>query len=257
MGRVQDKVAIVTGAGGAIGRSIAQVLADEGAKVVVCDLLEKEGQATVEQIEAKHGQGRAFFLKVDVSQESQVEEAIKAVVAKWGTVDVLVNNAAMFAFGTIEEVTSEQWDRAFSVNVKGYAFMAKHTIPVMKEKKSGSIVNVGSISSFIAQPAFVPYNTTKGAILQLTRCLALDIGEWNIRVNTVCPGSIDTPATASHAQRVGLTKEALMEQAIKSHFIKRMGHPEDVAKLVLFLASDESTFITATAIPVDGGFLSQ
>lgn len=220
-------------------------------------MLEKEGQQTVQEIEAKHGQDRAFFHKIDVSKEAEVQSLVKVVVDKWGGVDVLVNNAAVFVFGTIEEVSSDDWDRALGVNVKGYAFMAKHVMPLMKAKRSGSIINVGSISSFIAQPAFVPYNTTKGAILQLTRCLALDCGDWNIRVNCVCPGSIDTPATASHAKKLGVTKEELVEQAVKQHFIKRMGTTDDVAKCVLFLASDESTFVTGAAIPVDGGFLAQ
>jgi len=256
-GRVAGKIAIVTGSGGAIGRTIAHVLADEGAKVVVCDMSVAGGQQTTQEIEAKHGKGRVFFHQLDVSNEAEVEKFIKVVVDKWGGVDVLVNNAAVFVFGTVEDVSSEAWDQALSVNVKGYAFLAKHVVPIMKEKKRGSIINVGSISSFIAQPAFVPYNTTKGAILQLTRCLAMDCGSWNIRVNCVCPGTIETPATHLHANKLGISMQELTEQSIKTHFIKRLGTTDDVAKCVLFLASDESTFITGAAIPVDGGYTAQ
>eukprot|EP01097_Dermamoeba_algensis_P001154 TRINITY_DN1428_c0_g1_i1.p1 TRINITY_DN1428_c0_g1~~TRINITY_DN1428_c0_g1_i1.p1 ORF type:complete len:128 (-),score=27.91 TRINITY_DN1428_c0_g1_i1:176-559(-) len=126
----------------------------------------------------------------------------------------------------------------------------------MKQQKSGSIVNMGSISSFVAQPEFTPYNTTKGAVLQLTRCLAMDYGPDNIRVNIVCPGSIDTPATERHAKKLGISKAELVSQAVEKHLIKRMGSCEDVANAVVFLLSDESTFITATPLYVDGGYLA-
>eukprot|EP01102_Stenamoeba_stenopodia_P004192 TRINITY_DN1440_c0_g1_i4.p1 TRINITY_DN1440_c0_g1~~TRINITY_DN1440_c0_g1_i4.p1 ORF type:complete len:158 (-),score=21.43 TRINITY_DN1440_c0_g1_i4:97-570(-) len=156
--------------------------------------------------------------------------------------------------------------------------MAKHVIPVMKDKKSllllfstsvysltdstvgfllgGSIVNIGSISSFVAQPAFCPYNTSKGAVLQLTRCLAMDYGAFWIRSNAVCPGPIDTPATTSLAQQLGIPKEALVAEALKSLFLKRMGSTQDIANAVLFLASEESSFVTGQTLTVDGGFLA-
>eukprot|EP01102_Stenamoeba_stenopodia_P004189 TRINITY_DN1440_c0_g1_i1.p1 TRINITY_DN1440_c0_g1~~TRINITY_DN1440_c0_g1_i1.p1 ORF type:complete len:258 (-),score=54.18 TRINITY_DN1440_c0_g1_i1:97-870(-) len=254
-GRVQDKVALVTGAGGAIGRTIAKTLADEGAKVVVIDMNEEEGQKVVAEIEKEHS-GNVIFRKLNVTDEKAIQTLVKEVVDKWGTVDVLVNNAAAFVYGTIESATNEDWDTVLAVNVKGYALMAKHVIPVMKDKKSGSIVNIGSISSFVAQPAFCPYNTSKGAVLQLTRCLAMDYGAFWIRSNAVCPGPIDTPATTSLAQQLGIPKEALVAEALKSLFLKRMGSTQDIANAVLFLASEESSFVTGQTLTVDGGFLA-
>eukprot|EP01102_Stenamoeba_stenopodia_P017586 TRINITY_DN632_c0_g1_i4.p1 TRINITY_DN632_c0_g1~~TRINITY_DN632_c0_g1_i4.p1 ORF type:complete len:276 (-),score=89.27 TRINITY_DN632_c0_g1_i4:68-841(-) len=254
-GRVQDKVALVTGAGGAIGRTIAKTLANEGAKVVVIDVNVEEGEKTMAEIEQQHP-GNSIFRKLNVSDEAAIQTLVKEVVEKWSTIDVLVNNAAAFVFGTIEEATADDWDRVLTVNVKGYALMAKHTIPIMKAKKSGSVVNLGSISSFIAQPSFTPYNTSKGAIVQLTRCMAMDYGESWIRVNAVCPGPIDTPATSAHAQKLGVTKEALVEKELKGLFLKRMGTTQDVANAVLFLASEESSFITGQTLTVDGGYLA-
>lgn len=124
----------------------------------------------------------------------------------------------------------------------------------MKSRGKGSIVNINSISGFVAQPQFVPYNTSKGAISQLTRCTAMDLGEDNIRVNMVCPGTIDTPATSSHAKKLGLTKEELVKDIVKAHFLKKLGSPRDVAYAVLYLACDESSFVTGTPLFVDGGY---
>jgi meso-butanediol dehydrogenase / (S,S)-butanediol dehydrogenase / diacetyl reductase len=172
---------------------------------------------------------------------------------------MFLHSAAAFVFGKVTDVTNDQWDTVLSVNVKGYAITAKYAIKAMVKSQctNGSIVNIASTSSFVAQPAFVPYNTTKGAILQLSRCMALDHGPQGIRSNCVCPGTIDTPATSKHADSLGISKEELSKQIIDTHFVKRLGSTIDVANAVLFLASDESSFITGAALSVDGGYIAQ
>ncbi len=250
--RLEHKIALITGAGSGIGRATALLFAEEGASVAIADIDADGGQETAKEIHQAGGQ--ALFCRCDVSKEKEVEEMIKTVVSEYGGLDILVNNAAAFVFGTVEEATEEDWDRVLGVNVKGYAFCTKYAAPVMRERGGGAIVNLGSTSSFVAQPAFVPYNSSKGAVLQLTRCLAYDLAKDNIRVNCVCPGAIDTPATLRHAQFTGMTKEELVEEIKPMLFIKRMGDPKEIAYTVLFFASDEASFITAATLLADGGY---
>eukprot|EP01114_Cavostelium_apophysatum_P014312 TRINITY_DN3677_c0_g1_i1.p1 TRINITY_DN3677_c0_g1~~TRINITY_DN3677_c0_g1_i1.p1 ORF type:complete len:265 (-),score=31.72 TRINITY_DN3677_c0_g1_i1:65-859(-) len=259
-GRVAGMVAVITGAGGAIGQAIAIRLATEGAKVALIDLEESSLKITADLIKVELDkssiplQDMVELSVLDITNESAVKDYIDKLASLWGRLDILVNNAAAFVFGTVEEATSEAWDKVLNVNVKGYAFGCKAAIPHMRKNGGGSIINIGSISSFVAQPKFVPYNTTKGAILQLTRCIAYDAGVDNIRCNAVCPGSIDTPATSKHAEKLGITKDELTKEMIKDHFLKKMGTTRDVANAVLFLASNESSFITGSTLMVDGGF---
>ena len=253
--RLANKVAVVTGSSSGIGQATAIRFAEEGAAVCVADLDVGGGDETVAQIKAAGG--RAFFHKADISSESEARELMNTAARELGGLDILVNNAAAFVFGTVETATEKDWDRILNVNVKGYAFCSKYAVPHMRKRGGGSIVNLGSISSFIAQPAFVPYNTSKGAVLQMTRCLAYDLAPDNIRVNCVCPGNIDTPATMRGAARQGLTREQLVESYAPLQFIKRMGDSREVANAILFLASDEASFITATPLMVDGGYTAQ
>ena len=253
--RLANKVAVVTGSSSGIGRATAIRFAEEGAAVCVADLDVGGGDETVAQIKAAGG--RAFFRKADISSESEIRELMNTAAREMGGLDILVNNAAAFVFGTVETASEQDWDRVLNVNVKGYAFCSKYAVPHMRKRGGGSIVNLGSISSFIAQPAFVPYNTSKGAVLQMTRCLAYDLAPDNIRVNCVCPGAIDTPATLRDAASKGLTKEQVVELYGALAFIKRMGDPREVANAILFLASDEASFITATPLMVDGGYTAQ
>lgn len=251
--RLEGKVAIVTGGSKAIGKTICEVFAKEGATVYFCARDKPEGEATCKGITDQGG--KAFFAQVDVANEAELKAWIDSVGEKEGRIDVVVPNAAAFVFGTIDEVTSEDWDKILSVNVKGYANCTKFSLKWIRAGgKGGSIVNMASISSHVAQPAFVPYNTTKGAIMQMTRCLAMDLGPEGIRVNAVCPGTIDTPATTLHATKLKMTKEELVELTVKDHFIKRLGSTLDCAHATLFLASDESTFVTGTFLMVDGGY---
>ena len=250
--RLANKVAVITGAGSGIGRATAIRFAEEGAALYLADIDAEGGEETVAQVQAVGGQ--AVFRQTDVSRESEAHALMDAAAGELGGPDILVNNAAVFVVGTVEKVSGEEWDRVLGVNVKGYAFCAKYAIPHMRKRGGGSIVKVASISSFIAQPAFVPYNTSKGAVLQLMRCLAYDLAPDNIRVNCVCPGAIDTPAIARVAADAGLTGEEFEEQLKSMHLIKRLGEPREVANAILFLASDEASFVTATPLMVDGGY---
>ena len=253
--RLRDKVAIVTGGANGIGRAICELFAEEGASVVVADIERDAGLQTVDRIEA--GGGRAMMVEMDVSREADVEGMVRSVVSALGRVDVLVSDAAAFSFGSVDTASQSDWDRALGVNVMGTAYCAKHVLPVMKEGGGGSIVVVASVSSFIAQPAFVPYNASKGALLQMTRCMALDMAPFNIRVNCVCPGSILTRATERHREFLGADREQFLRDAADASMMKRLGAPREIAYGALFLASDESSFMTGAPLVIDGGLTAQ
>ncbi len=250
--RLKDKVAIITGAGAGIGRAIAQLFASEGARVVVAEINDYSGRQTVENIQ-KNG-GEAIFSRTDISVEQDVQSMAEVAVDAFGTIDILVNNAAAFVFGRVEDVTASDWGKVLNTNVIGYANCVREVIPAMRQAGKGSIVNMASVSSFIAQPAFIPYNASKGAILQLTRCLAMDLAPERIRVNAVCPGAIKTEAaTKRRIDSLGLEPEQVEINLGKNALMQRMGQPMEVAYGVLFLASDEASFITGTHLVIDGG----
>ena len=249
--RLQNKNAIVTGGGNGIGRAIARRFASEGARVTVAELEEDSGRETVGMIE--QAGGTAFFVETDTSDPAAVKRAVGAAVAAHGDVDLLVNNAAAFVFGSIEDVTQDDWMKVFGVNVIGYANCVREVLPSMRRSNGGAIVNIASVSSFIAQPDFIPYNASKGAVAQLTRCLAMDLAKDNIRVNAVCPGAIKTRATDRHIASLGLEPEEAYREFGQGAVLKRMGTPDEIASGVLFLASDEASFITGAHIVIDGG----
>ena len=231
--RLESKKVIVTGGASGIGRAICKIFASEGASIVVADIDESGSQETLSQIESAGGKTTA--VTTDVSSEDSV------------------NDAAAFIFGKVEDVGYKDWETVFGVNVIGAANTVKHSLPYLKESTSPNIVNIASVSGFIAQPAFVPYNASKGALLQLTRCLAMDLSEFNIRVNAVCPGAIYTPATERHIAFENADRDEFLEKAGQDSFLKRVGRPEEVAYAALFLASDEASFITGSHLVVDGG----
>lgn len=248
---LDGKTAIVTGSGNGIGRAIAMRFAAEGARVTVADIEGDAGQETVDRITANGG--TAIFVRTDTTDSDAIKATVAATVAAHGEIDVLVNNAAAFVFGKVEDVTQDDWSKVFGVNVIGYANCVREVLPSMRKQNGGAIVNIASVSSFIAQPEFIPYNASKGAVAQLTRCLAMDLSVDNIRVNAVCPGSIRTRATDRHIAELGLDPEESYEEFGQDSLMKRMGKPSEIASGALFLASDEASFMTGAQIVIDGG----
>ena len=201
MKKLNGLVAIVTGAGEGIGEAIALELSNNGAKIVCVDINKDSGTKTLNKINQNNGE--AIFINSDISKPSEVKEMVKIATSKFNSIDILINNAAKFTFGSVEDVTQEQWEEVLRVNVIGYANCAKECLPFLKNSNRSAVVNLASVSSIIAGPKFVPYNTTKGAVLMLTRSLAVDFAEFGIRVNAVCPGSIHTSATYKHIEHMG------------------------------------------------------
>ncbi len=252
--RLKDKVAIVTGVGAGIGEAIALRFAEEGAKQILNDLNERNAQAVLEKVRAKGGQ--AELVVGDISQEGTGQALATAAIKHFGRIDIVVNNAADFTQVSVEDATVEQWRKVLGVNVVGTALVSKHAIPHLK-KNGGSIVNIASMSGFIAQPNFATYNSSKGAQIQMTKCMALDLAPWNIRVNAVCPGCIVTSASFREIERMGLTFEQWRDEMAPLHLLNRLGEVNEVANPVLFLASDEASFITGTTLMVDGGYTAR
>ena len=250
--RLKDKTAIVTGGASGIGKAICELFAEEGARVAIADIDVEGGQDTLRRIQDTGGE--ATFLKTDVSQEAEIEALVLATTRAFGTVNILVNDAAAFVFGRVEEVTHADWERVMGVNVIGPSLAAKHVLPVMRDGGGGSIVNIASVSAFIAQPAFVPYNTSKGALLQLTRCMALDMATHNIRVNCVCPGYVRTEAAERHMRFTKKSEDDYNKEGAATNFQNRVARPREIAYGVLFLASDEASFVTGTPLMMDGGW---
>ncbi|HWC76967.1 MAG TPA: SDR family oxidoreductase [Blastocatellia bacterium] len=249
--RLHGKVAIVTGGAQGIGRATAELFAAEGASVVVADLDEREARETVGAISAKGGE--AVFVRTDVSHEADAQAACEEALRTFGRLDVLVNNAAAFVLKGLE-ASVEDWQKSLGVNVIGSALMSRYAAEAMKKGKGGAIVNLGSISSFVAQPSFVTYSATKAALLQMTRNMALDLAPFGIRVNCVCPGTILTRATQDHMERVGMTLEEFKAAEGPKNLLNRIGEPHEVAHAILFLASDEASYITGAHLLVDGGY---
>jgi len=251
--RVKDKVAIVTGAATGIGQTAAEVLAQEGAKVVVADIDAAGGAAAVATICGKGG--TAVFVKADISKEAEAGRISDEAVRNFGRIDILVNNAATFVLKGFE-ATVEEWQRSLGVNVIGTAMVTKYAVEHMK-KNGGAIVILGSISSFVGQPNFYAYSATKAALLQMTRNMAMDLGPHKIRVNCVCPGTILTAASYRHMEKVGMTLEQFNADEGAKTFLGRIGQTREVAAAILFLASDEASYITGASLMVDGGYTAQ
>ncbi len=252
--RLKDKVAIITGAGAGIGEAIAVRFAEEGARLVLNDISEKAAQKAVNLIH-KLG-GEAVAAVGDVSSEADAARLTQTALDTYGRLNILVNNAADFTQKSVADATVADWEKVLKVNVIGTALVAKYASKAMVAAGTGgSIVNIGSMSGIVAQHDFATYNSSKGAVLNMTRCLALDLAPHNIRVNTVCPGCILTSASHREIERMGITFEEWRDRVAPGHMLNRLGEPREVANAVLFLASDEASFITAEELLVDGGFI--
>jgi len=252
--RFAGKAAIITGGASGIGRATALRFAREGAAVAIFDKNAANGEAVRQEL-ASAGT-HASFLNVDVAMEEEVTQAVRQVEDEFQRIDILVNNAAAFVFGSYQASQSD-WQHVLSVNVMGAALCTKYVAPAMIRCGGGSIVNVTSISAFIAQEQSLPYNTSKAALLGLNRCLAMDLAPHRIRVNAVAPGCIDTPQLRADIARAGLTYEQDLAIEGPLHLLNRFGTAEEVSSAIAFLASDEASFITGTCLMVDGGYTAK
>ncbi|HEV3167636.1 MAG TPA: glucose 1-dehydrogenase [Isosphaeraceae bacterium] len=253
MNRLQGKVAVITGGGSGIGRATAELFAEEGAAVVIAERNTETGQEVAAQITKKGG--RAHAIATDVASEESVQQMVAQALKTFGAIHILINNAAVFVLRGLEATVAE-WRESLDVNVIGAALVAKHVAPEIARAGGGSIVNLGSISSFIAQPHFMTYNATKAAMMAFTRCMALDLAADKIRVNTICPGTVWTPAVERVTRELGMDREAANknEHWGGASLLKRIAEPREIAFAMLFLASDEASYVTGAHLLVDGGF---
>jgi len=252
MGRLDGKVALITGGGSGIGRATALLFAKEGAKVVVADYIAEGGEETVKMI--KEAGGEASFVKADVSKAADVQRMIKVALDNYRQLDILYNNAGILGpMVPVHELAEADWDRVININLKGVYLGMHYGIPEMLKQGGGVIINTASVAGLVGFPGLPAYSATKGGIIQLTKVAALDYATHNIRVNCICPGVIWTPMVA------GITgdSEEAKAQFTRLEPVGRMGKPEEIAQAALFLACDESSFITGIALPVDGGFVAQ
>jgi NAD(P)-dependent dehydrogenase (short-subunit alcohol dehydrogenase family) len=248
--RLNNKIAIVTGAAMGIGKGIASVLGREGAKLVLADINVPEGQKTCSEL--NEAGVEAIFVECDVSREDQVKDLVLAGVGEFETLHILVNNAGIGMYKTVLETTSEEWDLCLGINLKGAFFCAKYAIPYLQSAGGGSIINITSVHSHRNSKREAAYAASKGGLLALTRQMAIDYGEDHIRVNAVSPGWVDTP----NVQRILNTypDPAKFRQEVEQRqILGRIGTPEDIGEAVAFLASDASSYVTGSTIMVDNG----
>lgn len=252
--RLKDKVAVVTGAGSGIGRASALRFAQEGARVVVVDWKPEGGRETVARIKAQGGV--AIFVEADVSRDEDVRRAIETAVNTYGGLHILLNNAAIQVFGTLPNTSEADWYRVMDVNLKGVYLGCKYAIPHMIAGGGGSIINMSSALGLVGDPDLPAYGATKGGILAMTRAVAQAHGRQGIRINSICPGDVETPILAEYFEHQPDPAEARRRVAAE-YALGRIAQPEEIANVALFLASDESSFVTGTYIVVDGGLTSK
>lgn len=256
MNRIQGKVAIVTGGALGIGRATCLLLAEEGASVGVTDVLDKEGKTLVDELLAKGYQ--ADFWHLDVADEKNVKQVFAEVRQRWGQIDVLVNNAGISGVNKpTHEIAEDEWNQLMAVNVNGVFLCTKHAVISMLETGGGSIINLSSIYGLISAPDIPPYHASKGAVRLMTKTDALLYAKHNIRVNSVHPGFIWTPLVEKFLVQQGDEIEAGKEKLNQLHPIGHLGEPKDIAYGILYLASDESNFVTGSELVIDGGYTAQ
>ncbi|MGI0092225.1 MAG: SDR family NAD(P)-dependent oxidoreductase [Nitrososphaerales archaeon] len=248
--RLAGKVTLVTGGGSGIGQATAQVCAREGAKIVISDVNESGGKETMEMIR-KTGR-ECVFVQGDVSVEADAERMVRESKDRFGKLDVVFNNAGYNQYGSVHELTEDQWDRLIAVNLKGVFLVSKHALKLMMAEHSGSIVNNASSLGFIGREKDAVYCASKGAVISLTRQMALDYAAFGIRVNCICAGPTWTPRLERAVNSAANPKEAKGE-IISKVLLRRFADPAEIANCVLFLASDEASFVTGSSLVVDGG----
>lgn len=252
--KLKDKVALITGGSEGLGKATAFLFAKEGAKVIITGRTESKLQAAVE--EGKQQGVDIDYLVGDVSDEQRTIETVEHILDKYGKIDILFNNAGVLYAATTHETDTEIWDKIFDINVKGTYLMTKHVIPHMLERGYGCIVNNSSVVGLKAVPGIAAYNASKGAVTQLTRTSALEYADKGIRVNAICPGTIETPMVWNMLE--GFPDQDEARELFKSfHPIGRLGQPDEIAHAVLFLCDDNVGFMTGTMLSVDGGWIAR
>jgi NAD(P)-dependent dehydrogenase (short-subunit alcohol dehydrogenase family) len=249
-GRLANKTAIITGAGTGIGRGIAAAFVREGARVTLVGRRQEKLEAAAAEIG-----GITLVVPADVTEPTDIERIVGETVARFGEVNVLVNNAGRLHIGTAEQISEAQWDDTFNVNVRGVWLLSRAVLPYLRKVGRGSIVNIASVLGLNGVRLRAAYAASKGAVVLLTKCMAMDHAPDQIRVNAICPGFVETELTVAVVRKAA-DPEAARKQRLSLHPLGRLGQPEDMAALAVYLASDESTWVTGAIIPVDGGYLA-
>jgi NAD(P)-dependent dehydrogenase (short-subunit alcohol dehydrogenase family) len=257
MGDFDGKVAVVTGGSLGIGRAAARRLGEGGASLVLCGHDDESVEDALAELSAAgiDAEGR----RADVASAGDMEAFAQLAVDRYGGIDVLVNSAGIQRYGTVVDTPEELWDEVLAVNLKGVFLASKFCVPELRRRGGGAIVNVASVQALAAQPGVVAYAASKGAIVALTKAMAIDHAADNIRCNAVCPGSVDTPMLrwAANLFKGESSEEQTVETWGRAHPLRRVARPEEVAEAIAFLASDRSSFVTGTELRVDGGLLTQ
>lgn len=248
--RLENKVALISGGARGMGAVEAKLFAREGAKVVIGDILEEEGRRT--EAAVNESGGECLFVRLDVTREEDWQQAVATAVARFGKLDILVNNAGVYRAETVEETSQDSWDQVMEVNAKGVFMGTKAAIPEMRKAGGGSIINISSVAGLVGNPFSSAYNASKGAVRLLTKSTAIQYARDGIRANSIHPGVIETPMT-----REVVNDEAFRQFRLASNPIPRLGQPEDIAYGALYLASDESSFVTGSELVIDGGWTAQ
>ena len=248
--RLTGKIGIVTGAGSGIGRACAIALAKEGAQVTLIG----RRKDRIEQVAREIGD-RAWAISADVSQTPEVQRLVDEAVGRFGGLNFLLNNAGILQIGNAEQITEEQWDRVFNVNVRSVWLLSRAVLPHMRKAGGGSIINIASTLGIVGARNRAVYAPAKGAVILLTKSMAIDHGHENIRVNSICPSFVETELTSAILSK-SEDPDAVRRERTTAHPIGRLGHPEDIAGLAVYLASDESSWTTGAILPVDGGYLA-
>lgn len=250
---VAGRTSVITGGGSGIGRATAFLFSQNGAKVVVADVDDRGGHETVREIRRKDGE--AIFVKTDVSRTIQVKRLMGTAVKKFGSIDILFNNAGIPGPHSITETSEEEWDRVLNINLKGVFLCSKYAIPHMVKNNRGTIINTASAVGLVGSAGQASYCASKGGVINLTKAMALDCAGSGIRVNCVCPGFVETPMVERFLQKIDSSERRKVVEGLKKlHPLGRFAKPEEIAHAVLYLASDEASFVTGCAFPVDGGW---
>ena len=250
MGELNGKVAVITGGASGIGERSVRLFIEEGARVVIADMQEERGQA----LAAELGAASAVFARVEVRDEAQVKAAVELAVSRWGRLDCIFNNAGFGGvLGPIAEIPVDEFDMTFDVLVRGVFLGMKHAAPIMMRQKAGSIINTGSIAGLKAGYSPHPYAAAKAAVIHMSKSVAMEMGEHNVRVNAICPGFIATPLAANTVGRSDELVDRVKPAFAKAQAIPRAGEPDDIAQMACWLAGDRSTFVTGQHFVIDGG----